>query len=94
MNKYEVVLIINYVEEEQTNNVIERFQKIITDNGGTVDKVDNWGNRRLAYEIKDHNEGYYCFMEFTSPASTVKELDRVLKITEDILKHMIIRIEE
>ena len=94
MNKYEVVLIINYIEEEQTNNVIARFEKLITDNDGTIDKMDRWEKRRLAYEIKGCNEGYYCLMEFTSPASTVKELDRVLKITEDILKHMIIRIEE
>ena len=57
MRKYEVIFIVKPLEEEQTNAVIEKFKKLITDNGGTIDNEDRWGKKRLAYEIKDCAEG-------------------------------------
>jgi small subunit ribosomal protein S6 len=89
---YEVVFIVKPLEEEQTEAVIGKFENLITTSGGTVNKLDRWGKRRLAYEIKDLWEGFYCLILFSGEAAVVSELDRVLKITDDILRHMIIRV--
>lgn len=94
MRKYEVIFIVRPLEEEPTNAVIEKFTKLIQDNGGTIDKEDRWGRKRLAYEIKDNQEGYYCLLNITAEPACVKECDRVMKITDEILKHMIVREDE
>ena len=94
MRKYEVMFIVKPLEEEATNAVITKFEMLITNNGGTIDKIDRWGKRRLAYEVKDFMDGFYVLMYFSAEPKVIKELDRVMKITEEILKHMIIREEE
>lgn len=94
MREYEIMFIVKLMEEEQTDAVIARFRRLIEDNGGTIDKEDRWGKRRLAYEIKDALEGYYCLFDITAEPACVKEVDRVMKITDNILKHMIVRAEE
>ena len=94
MRKYEVIFIVKPMEEDATNAVIEKFSKLITDNGGTIDKEDRWGKKRLAYEIKDCNEGYYCLFYVTCAPECVAECDRVMKITDELLKHMIVRSNE
>ncbi len=93
MRKYEIVFIVKPMEEEGTNAVIEKFKNLIVKNGGTIDKEDRWGKRRLAYEIKDCTDGYYCLFNVTCEPACVKECDRVMKITDDLLKHMIVRDE-
>lgn len=94
MRKYEVVLIFAPgMEEEARNSLIERFKNIVTTNG-TVDNVDEWGNRKLAYEINDYQEGYYVFMNITASAEVVDEIDRIAKITDDVIRHMIVREDE
>lgn len=94
MRKYEVIFIVKPLEEEPTNAVIEKFEKLIVDNGGTIDKVDRWGKKRLAYEIEDTLDGYYCLFYISAEPAVVAEVDRVMKISADILKHMIIKDEE
>ncbi len=94
MRKYEVIFIVRPMEEEQTNAVIEKFSKIITDNNGTIDKEDRWGKKRLAYEIKGCMDGYYCLLNISAEPACTDEIDRVMKITDEILKHMIIRLDE
>ncbi len=94
MRKYEVVFIIKPLEEEATNAVIEKFQKLITANGGKIDKEDRWGKKRLAYEIQKEAEGFYVIFYVTCEPACVDECDRVMKITEEILKHMIVRVDE
>jgi small subunit ribosomal protein S6 len=94
VRKYEVIFIVKSLEEEATNAVIEKFSKLITDNGGTIDKEDRWGKKRLAYEIKDCIEGYYCLFYISAEPACVAELDRVMKINDDLLKHMIVRSDE
>ena len=91
MNNYEVMYIIKTMDEEATNAVISEFEALITNNGGTVEKIDRWGKKRLAYEINDCLEGFYCLVHFAAEAAVVTELDRVMKITDEILRHMIIR---
>jgi len=94
MNKYEVMYIVKPAEDEAVEAVAAKFESLITSNGGTIDKVDRWGKRRLAYEIKDFNEGVYFVVYFTAPASVVAELERVMKITDEILRHMVVKQED
>ncbi|SMC91865.1 30S ribosomal protein S6 [Sporomusa malonica] len=93
MRKYEVVIIIKPSDEEVTNATIAKFENIIKNTGGTIDKVDRWGKKRLAYEVKDFMEGYYTLINFTAEPATVFELERVLKITDEVLKHMVIKLD-
>lgn len=94
MKKYEVVLIFApNMEEEARNTLVERFKGIVETNG-TVDNVDVWGSRKLAYEINDFQEGYYVLLNITSGADVVDEIDRIAKITDNVIRHMIIREDE
>ena len=94
MRKYEIIFIVKPLEEEATNAIIEKFSKLIVANGGTIDKEDRWGKKRLAYEIKKEAEGFYVLFYVTCEPACVDECDRVMKITDDILKHMIVRSDE
>lgn len=91
MNKYEVMYIVKPLEEEATNAVIAKFETLINNNGGNVEKIDRWGKKRLAYPIKDMMDGFYVLVNFTAEPKTIFELDRVMKITDDVLKHMVVR---
>ncbi|MHB9093514.1 MAG: 30S ribosomal protein S6 [Eubacteriales bacterium] len=95
MRAYEVMYIVRpELDEEQNNAVIEKFKGLIENNGGEIAKLDKWGKRKLAYEIKRSREGFYVLMEFNGEANAVAELDRVFRITDEVLKHLIIREEE
>ena len=94
LRKYEVIFIIRSMEEEATNAVIDKFSKLIAANGGKITKEDRWGKRRLAYEIKKEAEGFYVLFYVTCEPKCVAECDRVMKITDEILKHMIVRSDE
>ena len=92
--KYEAVMIFNVNQgEEGVTALNDRFKKMITDNG-TLDEVEDWGKRRLAYPIQDEIEGYYTLVRMTCDADFPAELDRVLHITDGVLRSMIIRMEE
>ncbi len=82
------------MEEEATNAVIDKFSKLIAANGGKITKEDIWGKRRLAYEIKKEIEGFYVLFYVECEPACVAECDRVMKITDEILKHMIVRSDE
>ena len=91
MRKYETIFIQNPAfDEDQVNGTIEKFKGIIENGGGTVDNVDFWGKRKLAYEINKVNEGYYTLVNFTADSELPKELDRVFRITDGILRHIIV----
>ena len=94
MRKYEVIFIVKPLDEEAINGVVAKFENIITTNGGNIDKIDRWGKKRIAYEIKDNTDGYYCLFYITAEPAVINEVDRVMKITDEILKHMIIKDEE
>ncbi len=94
MNKYETIFIINpELDEEATKAVVEKFQNLITDLGGQIDNTDEWGKRKLAYLVKDFKEGYYVLMNFTAAPTVPQELERVYKITGDIIRYIIVRQE-
>ena len=94
MRKYEVIFIVKPMEEDATNAVIEKFSNLIQNNGGTIDKEDRWGKKRLAYPINDETEGVYTVIRFTSNPDFPAELDRIFKITEGVLRSMTIAVEE
>ncbi len=95
MRAYEIMYIINSeLDEEQTTAVMEKFKGIIEKNGGELVKLDKWGKRRLAYEIKRKRDGFYVLMIVNGPPEVVHELDRVFKITDEVIKHMILREED
>ncbi len=88
--KYETVFIVNpTIGEEAIASVVEKFKALI-EKHGTIETVDDWGNRRLAYEINDLREGHYVLIEFESAPSFPAELDRVYKITDGIMRSIII----
>ena len=92
MRAYEVMYIIRPdLDEEQTNAVIEKFKSLIENNGGEITKLDKWGKRKLAYEIKHSREGFYVLILLNGEPNTVAELDRVFRITDEVLKHIILR---
>ena len=94
LNSYETIFIVDAgLDEQAIKAVIEKFTNLISANG-TVDTVDEWGKRRLAYEIDDKTEGYYVLVDFTSDAEFPKELDRQFRISDSIMRTIIIRKNE
>ncbi|MTI65020.1 MAG: 30S ribosomal protein S6 [Firmicutes bacterium] len=94
MNKYEGVFIFRpNMEEEKRNNIFDKVKGIIESNG-SVENVDEWGTRKLAYEIKDRTEGYYILVNFEAETDIVNEVHRISGITDEILRHMIVKEEE
>lgn len=94
MRKYEILFIVRSLDEEATNAVIEKFSKLVTDNGGIIEKEDRWGKKRLAYDIKKESEGFYVIFYTKCEPACINECDRVMKITDEVLKHMIVRSDE
>ncbi len=95
MRGYEVMCILDAdLDKETTEKVIEKVENLIKKNGGKVEKVDKWGRRKLAYLIDGHKDGFYTVIVFKGENKTVAELDRVLKLTGEIIRFMIVRIAE
>ena len=94
MNQYEVMYIIDTAIDEQARTaLINRFSGLVEANGGQVDRVDEWGKRRLAYPINYKTEGYYVLMYIAAPAALPRELERNLQISDSVLRYMVIRFE-
>ena len=90
MAKYETMLVTSAaLDEEATTALVGKFKSLIEANG-TIEAVDEWGKRRLAYPINDEEEGVYTVIKFTSEPSFPAELDRVYKITDGVLRTMIV----
>ena len=94
INKYETIFVIDGRKtEEETVALVDKFKSLIEANG-TIESVDEWGKRRLAYEIKDRTEGFYVLVDFKADAEFPKELERQYKITDGILRTIVIRKDE
>ncbi len=91
IHSYESIFIVDAsLPEEQQRAIIEKFTSLISENG-TLEKVDEWGKRRLAYPINDLNEGFYVLANFKSGPEFLAELDRVYKITDGLIRSIIVR---
>ncbi len=95
MRQYELVIIVQpLVDEEGLNAVIARVQQYVERDGGQVVKVEPWGLRRLAYPIQDHWEGQYVLVRFGFDPLKVNSLDRNLRLTEGVIRHLIVAQDE
>jgi len=95
LRRYEVIFIIRPdLDEEKNAAVIEKFKEIVESHGGEIIKLDKWGKRKLAYEVKDFREGSYVIIQIKAEPRLASELDRVFKITDEVLRHMIVREED
>ncbi|MCC5891356.1 MULTISPECIES: 30S ribosomal protein S6 [Exiguobacterium] len=89
MRKYELLYIIRpSVDEEAKKALIERFNNVITENGGTVEKTTDMGKRRLAYEINKMREGHYVLLNITAEPKAIQETERLMKISDDVVRQM------
>jgi small subunit ribosomal protein S6 len=93
MNKYELTIVLNpNLEEEALNIEIDKIKEYITRFKGTIEKVDKWGKKKLQYEIKKLNEGYYFFITFISEANSIIEIEKRIAILENVLRFLIVRV--
>lgn len=91
MRRYESIVILRPdLEEDKHKETVEKFKKLLSDNGAENISVDLWGKKKLAYEIKNHNEGFYVFFVFDSEPAAVSEFERVLKITDEIIRYLVV----
>ncbi|MEE0776899.1 MAG: 30S ribosomal protein S6 [Bacillota bacterium] len=92
MRNYETMYVLRPdMDEEQVNAAVEKFSGIIAANGGEVTKVEHWGKRRLAYEVQKLREGYYVLCYFTAGADLPKELERNFKISDEVIRFLVVR---
>jgi small subunit ribosomal protein S6 len=95
MRPYEVMLIFDAsLEEETIRAAIDRYAEFIRSRGGTPGRIDRWGRRRFAYELRHRWEGYYVLMEFTAGVEIEEELHRMLSLADEVLRHKVIHIPE
>ncbi len=95
MRSYEVALILHPdLDEEQQQAIIERLSQVLTADGGQVENVESWGLRRLSYPIKKVQKGIYYFIQGQFPVSALPELDRTARLSEEVLRHMVVRMDK
>ena len=93
MNQYEVMYVIDTALEDQARqDLIARFSSLVEQNGGSVDRIDEWGKRRLAYAINYKTEGYYVLMYVTAPPALPRELERNLQISENVIRSQVVKL--
>ena len=94
MQQYELMVILDpEVDERTVAPSLDKFLNVIRNDGGTIDKIDIWGRRRLAYEIDKNTEGIYAVVNFTAEAATTDELDRQLGLSEAVMRTKVLRAE-
>jgi small subunit ribosomal protein S6 len=94
-HQYELMVILTpEIDERQVAPTLDKFLKVITNDGGSIEKVDVWGKRRFAYEIQKKTEGIYAVVNFTATSEATQELDRQLKLNEQIMRTKVLRAEE
>jgi len=93
--KYEAIYIVPpSMTDEEVQKVADNFKSVVEKNGGTVESAAKWDKRKLAYEIEGHREGNYILMHFESPAAVPAELNRLMRISDDVVRHRIYSREE
>ena len=94
MNKYELAVVVNAkIEDDARADVIEKVKALITRFGGNVTDIDEWGKKRLAYEIQKMKEGYYYLIHFESDATTPGEIEQRIRIMDNVLRYLCVKQE-
>ena len=95
MRKYELMYIIRPdLDQDATKEVVEKFQNLIANNGGEIEKADEMGKKRLAYEIEGYHDGYYVLVNYQGEPALVAELERVLRITDGVIRYLNVKDEK
>ena len=95
MRKYEVMVLIDSdVDERQAPALVDKHLAVITKDGGTIDNIDIWGRRRLAYDINKKSEAIYAVLQLTAEPATVSEMDRLMSIDEKVVRTKVLRLED
>lgn len=95
MNHYESIFIVKpSLTEEEVNKVIEKVRSLIEQNGGTVHKVENWGKKKLAYEIEKEKKGTYTFLSFQSDGRVIRELERAYRLDDAVMRYLTIKLSK
>lgn len=94
MNKYELALVVNAkIEDEAREAVVEKAKNHVTRYGGTVTEVEEWGKKRLAYEVQKMREGFYYFIQFEADATCPAEVERHVRIMDNVLRYLVVKKE-
>ena len=94
MNKYELAVVLNVnLEEEERTATIEKVKEYITRFGGTVTNVDDWGKKRLAYEVQKSKDAFYYFIQFESDANCPNEVEQNIRIMENVVRYLCVKQE-
>lgn len=94
MNLYEILFILNpALDEAEMTKVVDKIEDFIKSSGGEILKVDDWGKRKLAYEVKNQKKGHYILLNFRMKPALIAELEKSLKLTETVIKFLIIKLE-
>ena len=94
MNKYELALVVNAkIDDEARTATVERVKEYITRFGGTVTNVDEWGKKRLAYEVQKMREGFYYFIQFEADATCPAEVERHVRIMDNVMRYLVVKKE-
>ena len=92
MNKYEVLYILDAkIDDAAKEALCDKFKSAVVNGGGTVENVDKWGVKKLAYEIDFKSEGYYVLMNFTAPSEFPQELERQMRITDEVIRFIVVK---
>lgn len=95
MNKYEITVVVSAkIEDEERANTVEKVKNYITRFGGTVTEVDEWGKRRLAYEIQKMKEGFYYFIRFDAEPTAPVEIESRVRIMDNVIRYLVVRQDE
>lgn len=95
MRKYEVMILVDSdIDERQVPGLVDKHLEVVTKGGGTVDNIDVWGRRRLAYDINKKSEASYAVVQLTAEPTVVQELDRLLGIDEKVVRTKVLRLED
>jgi small subunit ribosomal protein S6 len=94
MGKYELAVVVNaQIDDEARTAVVDRCKELIARFGGTVGEVDDWGKKKLAYEIQKMNEGYYYFIKFEAEGSAIAEIENFMRIMDNVLRYLCVKQE-
>ena len=95
MNKYELALVINAkIEDDARTDAIEKIKALIEKFGGEITNVDEWGKRRLAYEIQKMKEGFYYIVQFDAPTTAPAEIESRIRIMDNVMRYLVVKREE
>ena len=95
MNKYELAVVISAkIEDDERAAALEKVQRIITKHGGTISNVDEWGKKRLAYEVQKMREAFYYFIQFEGEATLPAEIESRIRLMENVVRYLVVRQDE